>query len=75
MSQLFFLLVVIPSAILHEYMHGWMAHRLGDNNAKYAGRLTLNPIAHIDMWGTSILTPPNFVLAFVFGLFVQFFPP
>ncbi|MDO8499755.1 MAG: site-2 protease family protein [bacterium] len=49
---LFYFLIVIPSAIIHEYAHGWMADQLGDPTARYAGRLTLNPIAHIDLWGT-----------------------
>ena len=44
------------SVIIHEYMHGWMADRLGDPTARDAGRLTLNPVAHIDLWG-SILMP------------------
>lgn len=54
--MLFALIIILFSAILHEYMHGWMADRLGDSTAKDAGRLTLNPIAHIDLWG-SILMP------------------
>lgn len=52
---LFYFLIVIPSAIIHEYAHGWMADRLGDPTARYAGRLTLNPRAHIDLWGTILL--------------------
>jgi len=52
---LFFLIVIIPSAIIHEYSHGWMADRLGDPTAKFAGRLTLNPMAHIDKWGTILM--------------------
>ncbi|HPV70881.1 MAG TPA: site-2 protease family protein, partial [Candidatus Magasanikbacteria bacterium] len=35
--------------------HGWMAYMLGDSTAKYAGRLTLNPMAHIDRWGTILM--------------------
>lgn len=53
--SLFYLVVIIPSAIIHEYMHGWMADRLGDPTARYAGRLTLNPKSHIDLVGTIIL--------------------
>lgn len=49
---LFYFFIVIPSAIIHEYAHGWMADCLGDPTARYAGRLTLNPKAHIDLWGT-----------------------
>ena len=43
------------SVIVHEYAHGWAAYVLGDDTAKNAGRLTLNPIAHIDLVGTVIL--------------------
>lgn len=52
---LFFLVIIIPSSIIHEYCHGWMADRLGDPTARYAGRLTLNPMAHIDTWGTIVM--------------------
>jgi len=56
MSMIFSLIIILFSAIIHEYMHGWMADRLGDPTARDAGRLTLNPVAHIDLWG-SILMP------------------
>jgi len=55
LSLLFFLIVIIPSAIIHEYSHGWMADQLGDPTARYAGRLTLDPRVHIDKWGTIIM--------------------
>lgn len=64
LSYLLYFLVIVPSAIIHEYAHGWMADRLGDSTARYAGRLTLNPKAHIDLWGT-ILMPV--VLLFLSG--------
>ncbi len=54
-QAIFFFLVIVPSAIIHEYAHGWAADRLGDPTAKYAGRLTLNPKAHVDMWGTILM--------------------
>jgi len=54
-TAIFFLFIIIPSAIFHEYAHGWMANQLGDPTAKYAGRLTLNPVVHIDKWGTLIM--------------------
>lgn len=41
--------------IAHEIAHGWMANRLGDDTAKRAGRLSLNPLKHLDMVGTIIL--------------------
>jgi len=55
-SAIFFFIIIILSAIIHEYAHGWMAERLGDPTARLSGRLTLNPIAHIDPIGT-ILVP------------------
>ncbi|HRY63028.1 MAG TPA: site-2 protease family protein [Patescibacteria group bacterium] len=57
---IFFFLIIIPSAIIHEYAHGAMADRLGDPTAKDAGRLTLNPLAHIDLYGTILM--PLFLL-------------
>lgn len=55
LSLVFYFIIIIPSAIIHEYAHGWMADRLGDPTARYAGRLTIDPRAHIDMWGTILL--------------------
>lgn len=69
MFQLFQIIVLIFSAIFHEYMHGWMADRLGDTTAKDSGRLTLNPLPHIDPFG-SILLPMFFIISgssFVLG--------
>ena len=45
----------VPAIVLHEVSHGFAAYRLGDPTAKRAGRLTLNPMAHIDTFGTIIL--------------------
>lgn len=45
----------IPAIVLHEVAHGYAAYKLGDPTAKNAGRLTLNPIAHVDMFGSIIL--------------------
>jgi Zn-dependent protease len=53
---IFELVVLLFSAILHEIAHGYMAERLGDDTARRAGRLTLNPIVHLDPFG-SILMP------------------
>lgn len=47
--------IVAPSVILHEVAHGVAALTLGDDTAKRAGRLTLNPLAHVDPLGTVIL--------------------
>ncbi len=46
---------VLFSIVVHEVSHGWMAYRLGDDTAKRMGRLTLNPMSHIDPMGTVIL--------------------
>ncbi|HZP46759.1 MAG TPA: site-2 protease family protein [Candidatus Binataceae bacterium] len=46
---------MIFSIILHEVMHGFVARSLGDDTAQREGRLTLNPLAHIDLFGTLIL--------------------
>jgi len=47
--------VLLFSLSLHEAAHAWMANRLGDPTARMLGRVTLNPIKHIDLWGTIIL--------------------
>jgi len=49
------LAVLVPSVILHEVSHGVVANHFGDDTAKRAGRLTLNPLPHIDPFGTVIL--------------------
>jgi Zn-dependent protease len=50
------LILLVPPILLaltvHEYMHGWVAYKLGDPTAKYSGRLTMNPFAHLDPIGT-----------------------
>lgn len=56
------IIVLIFSIIIHEYGHAWMANRLGDSTAKDLGRLTLNPIPHIDLFG-SIILPFFFILS------------
>jgi len=57
----FFLLAipVLYSIIIHELAHGWVAYRMGDPTAKQAGRLSLNPLKHLDPVGTLML--------FIFG--------
>jgi Zn-dependent protease len=47
--------IFLVSLTVHEYAHGWMAYRYGDDTAKRMGRLTLNPLAHISLFGTIIL--------------------
>src|SRR5262249_37495801 len=52
---LLFLVMLAPSVILHEVSHGVVALWFGDDTAKRAGRLTLNPLRHVDPFGTLIL--------------------
>ncbi len=64
----FVLLIIAMTA--HEFAHGWVAYKLGDTTAKYSGRLTLNPLAHIDPVGTVLLPLVIFIASggrFVFG--------
>ena len=55
LMALYTLGIFLVSLTVHEYAHAWMAHRYGDDTAKNMGRLTLNPIAHISLFGTIIL--------------------
>jgi Zn-dependent protease len=64
---LFIALVLIPAIVLHEVAHGLSAYWLGDPTAKEQGRLTLNPIKHIDPVG-SLLVPGILFLAHYSGL-------
>ena len=71
-SKLQTLIVAIPGILIaicyHEYAHGWVANRLGDPTAKAAGRLTLNPLAHIDPFGTLLLPVILYFMGgFIFG--------
>lgn len=52
---IFFIPAILIALVVHEYCHGFVAYNLGDPTAKYSGRLTLNPIAHLDPWGTLVL--------------------
>jgi len=47
--------VVLFALTVHEFMHGWVAHKCGDDTALRAGRLTFNPLAHLDPLGTLCL--------------------
>ena len=61
-------LPVLFAITVHEAAHGWMANRLGDGTAKMLGRVTLNPLKHIDPVGTLIVPLATFLLTgFLFG--------
>jgi Zn-dependent protease len=66
-TELIIFCVMVPSIVLHEVSHGFVANAFGDDTAKRAGRLTLNPIPHIDPIGT-LLVPALLSLGSV-GLF------
>lgn len=55
METLFLIIILIFSVIIHEVAHGGVAYYLGDQTAKYAGRLTLNPLKHLDPMGSIFL--------------------
>tara|TARA_A100001015_G_scaffold6328_1_gene7905 strand:+ start:473 stop:1165 length:693 start_codon:yes stop_codon:yes gene_type:complete len=55
-------LALIISIVIHEVSHGWVAHKLGDNTASRQGRLSLNPLKHLDIMG-SVLVPIMFYVA------------
>ncbi len=62
-------LPLLFAMVLHEYAHGWTAEKCGDSTAKLQGRLTVNPLAHIDPFGTVILPLICLLLpgSFLFG--------
>ena len=62
---IFFQIVVLLFAIsVHESAHAWMANRLGDPTAKMLGRISLNPLLHIDLFGTILLPAMLILLGF-----------
>lgn len=67
MFGIFSLCVLILSVVIHEVSHGYMALRLGDPTAKYAGRLTLNPIKHMDLVGSVIVPIVTTIMGVSFG--------
>jgi Zn-dependent protease len=71
-SKIFLYIVIVLSAVIHEYSHGFVANELGDPTAKRLGRLTLNPLAHIDPIGT-VLVP--LVLMLTSGFFIGWAKP
>ena len=49
------MMMIFVTLPLHEWAHAYSAHKLGDDTAKWNGRLTLNPIKHLDLFGTVML--------------------
>ena len=68
-DSIFYIAILIMSVVVHEVSHGFMAEYFGDDTARNADRLTLNPIKHLDFFG-SIILPAFLILSnvgFVFG--------
>ncbi len=68
-NTVFYVVILIMSVVIHEVSHGFMAECFGDQTAREAGRLTLNPLKHLDLFGSLIL-PAFLVLShspFLFG--------
>ncbi len=72
-DQLYILPILLFSVIIHEIAHGWTALMLGDPTAKNMGRLTLNPIPHIDLVGSIIV--PLFSLFAAGSVFIAWAKP
>ena len=66
-------LPLLLAMVFHEYAHGWVANRYGDSTARLAGRLTLDPRAHIDPFGTILL--PLLCLIFPTGILLGYARP
>lgn len=59
LSKLRIMIYIVPAVlfaiICHEYAHGWVSEKLGDPTPRMSGRLSLNPLKHLDFWGTICL--------------------
>ena len=73
LEELYILPVLLFSVVIHEISHGYMALRLGDSTAKEMGRLTLNPIPHIDPMGSVVV--PLFSLLVAGQVFIAWAKP
>ncbi len=69
----FSIAILIMSVVIHEVAHGYAALWLGDVTAKYAGRLTLNPIKHLDLFGSIIL--PGLLILLKSGFIIGWAKP
>src|SRR3990167_6006361 len=63
---IFSILILIFSVVVHEVSHGYVAFLQGDNTAKFAGRLTLNPLKHLEWFGSFLLP----LMSYFFGGFI-----
>ena len=70
---IFYVIVLFMSVVIHEVAHGYSAYLFGDNTARDSGRLTLNPIKHLDIFGSIIL--PLFLILSNTGFIVGWAKP
>jgi Zn-dependent protease len=61
------LVVLLLSLAAHEMAHAWAAYRLGDPTAKGRGRLSLNPLRHLDLYGTALIVVTYLLWGWLFG--------
>ena len=54
------ILIIFMILPVHEFAHAWVAYKLGDNTARYSGRLTMNPFSHVDILGSICLLLTGF---------------
>ena len=69
-TLIFFIVALVIAITVHEFAHAWMAWKQGDSTAKMLGRLTLNPLSHLDPMGTILL----FLVGFGWGRPVPYNP-
>lgn len=70
---IFYIVVLIISLVLHELAHGYAALSQGDKTALYAGRLTANPLKHLDLWGSFLI--PLFLIITSAGFIIGWAKP
>src|ERR1041384_3137101 len=73
MEVLLLVPVLLFSFVVHEYAHAWMALHEGDNTAEQLGRVTMNPVPHIDLFGTIII--PVMLIATKAGFLIGWAKP
>ena len=70
MEALIFMVVLIGSVVVHEVAHAWQARREGDTTAEELGRITLNPLPHLDLFG-SFIVPLHYCMSLAIPQLLQ----
>lgn len=73
LTSLFYIVILLISVVLHELAHGYAALSQGDKTALYAGRLTANPLKHLDLWGSLLI--PLFLIVSGAGFIIGWAKP